>query len=443
MPWTFRASLGSSSVKEVAMGRKNRSYRSVDVKKVDRARLRESVEGKRVVFAVDVAKETIYGAFMGEDRRTSLTVRWDQLEESRSVVDMLKELPAKRIEVAMEPTGTYGDPIRALLQEAEIPVYQVAPKRSHDAAEVWDGVPSLHDAKSCEIIGRLHLDGASKLWEGRSEGEREIAAAVAMIEVHGEVYDKRINQIEARLARHWPELSKYLDLTGVTILEVLAEMGGPRAVREQPEESVRLMRKVGGHFLAEWKIEAVVKSARETIGMPMIHAEETALQEIAKETRRAQKKERQARAKVERLVQQDDETQQVADLVGKVTAAVFIAQLGSIAGYDNAASVEKAFGLNLKVKSSGKFKGQLRITKRGPGLSRKYLYLAILRLIQNDPVVGAWYAVKVRENGGYKKKAVVAVMRKVARALWYVAKGAKFDSRKLFNVGLLKARLAA
>ena len=425
------------------MGRKKRSYRSVDVKKVDRARLGESLEGKRVVLSVDVAKETIYGSFMKEDRGTELTIRWDLVEESRSVVELLKELPAARVEVAMEPTGTYGDPLRTLMQAAGIPVYQVAAKRSHDAAEVWDGVPSLHDAKSSEIIGRLHLDGVSKPWEGRTEEEREIAAAVGMIEVHGGVYDKRINQVEALLARHWPELTRYLDLTGATILELLAQMGGPRGVAEQPEEATRLMRKVGGSFLADWKIEEAVRSAGETIGMPMIPAEEAALQEIAKEGRRAQKKEREARAKVERLVKQDDTSRELADLVGKVTTAVFVAQLGSIAGYDNAASVEKAFGLNLKVKSSGKYKGQLKITKRGPALARRYLYYAILRLIQNDPVVAAWYSVKVRENGGYKKKAVVAVMRKVSRALWHVAQGAKFDAKKLFNVGLLKAKAAA
>jgi len=425
------------------MSRGKRSYRTVDVKKLDRERLRETFEGKRVVFAIDAAKVTFYASFMGEDRKAKVRIRWNLLEQSRDVVEVLKELPAAGIEAAMEPTGTYGDPMRTLLNGAGIPVYQVAAKRSHDAAEVWDGVPSLHDAKSCDIIGRLHLDGASKLWEERSDEEREIAAVVGMIEIHGEVYAKRINQIEAHLASHWPALTEYLDLTGATILELLVEMGGPRGVRERPEEAAKLMRKVGGFFLAGWKIEAVVESARDPIGRPMIQAEEAVLQEIAREARRARRKERKARAEVERLVQQDEESQQLADLMGKVTAAIFIAQLGSIADYDNAASVEKAFGLNLKVKSSGKFKGQLKITKRGPGLSRKYLYLGILRLIQNDPVVAAWYAVKVRNNGGCKKKAVVAVMRKVARALWYVAKGAKFDSRKLFNVGLLKARLVA
>jgi transposase len=43
-------------------------------------------------------------------------------------------------------------------------------------------------------------------------------------------------------------------------------------------------------------------------------------------------------------------------------------------------------------KSSGKTKGGLHITKRGPGIARLFLYLAALRLIQRDRIIRAWYA---------------------------------------------------
>jgi len=59
----------------------------------------------------------------------------------------------------MEPSGTYGDALGWQLREAGIELYRVAPKRVHDAAEVYDGVPSLHDAKAAYLIGRLHLQG--------------------------------------------------------------------------------------------------------------------------------------------------------------------------------------------------------------------------------------------------------------------------------------------
>ena len=419
------------------MHRRKRSYRSVDVKKLDREKLAKAVEGKPLILSIDVAKEKNYGSFMTEDRVVQVTVRWNPLKENRTIVELVKELPTSRVEVAMEPTGTYGDPIRWLFQKDGIPVFQVSAKRSHDAAEVWDGVPSLHDPKCAEIIGRLHLDGVSKEWKERSESERRMNAALSILEMHQDVYGRRRNQIEAQLARHWPELTRHLDLSGVTILELLSEVGGPAAVRRQPEEAAQLMRRVGRRFLSESKINAVVESARNSTGVPMIRPEVMALKEIARETRRSQILKQKMQIQIEGLVKKDEEFSRIGAVVGKVTAAVIQAKVGSIAGYDNASCVEKAFGLNLKVKSSGKNKGQLKITKRGPSLPRQYMYLATLRMIMNDKVTNAWYQAKVRRNGGVKKKAVIAVMRKLVRALLYVAKGKEFDSSKLFNVKLL------
>ena len=72
---------------------------------------------------------------------------------------------------------------------------------------------------------------------------------------------------------------------------------------------------------------------------------------------------------------------------------------------------------------------------RSPGKARFYLYWLALRLIQRDPLVKCWYNRKVARDGGrFKGRAVIAVMRKVVKALWHVAQGEKFDSRKLFNL---------
>jgi len=48
-------------------------------------------------------------------------------------------------------------------------------------------------------------------------------------------------------------------------------------------------------------------------------------------------------------------------------------------------------------------------------------------------LTGRWYRNKVRRNGRLKGKAIVALMRKLALSLWYVAGGETFDSGKLFD----------
>jgi len=75
----------------------------------------------------------------------------------------------------------------------------------------------------------------------------------------------------------------------------------------------------------------------------------------------------------------------------------------------------------------------LRITKRGSGTARMYLYMAALRLIQHDKIIKAWYSKKISRDGGMKMKAIVAIMRKLAAALWHVGKGVAFDASMLFD----------
>jgi len=194
------------------------------------------------------------------------------------------------------------------------------------------------------------------------------------------------------------------------------------------------MKRVGGHFLDPVKIDAVITAACTTIGMNIIDEEERMVKTVAEECRRHQKAAKKARNRLEKLSMAEGSTRHMAPVIGKTTAAVIVAAAGDPSRYQSASALEKSLGLNLKEKSSGKKKGALHITKRGSGSARMHLFLAALRLIHSDRVVRAWYAKKVRRDGGRQKsKAIVAIMRKLARALWHVARGAVFDSSKLFD----------
>lgn len=339
----------------------------------------------------------------------------------------------------MEPSGVYGDPLHWLLDKAGIAVFRVNPKRSHDAAEVYDGVPSLHDAKSATIVARLHLDGASEPWPLRSDSDRAMAAAVQIYGLHHKQFLRHRNQLEALTARHWPEVTHILDLDSATLLELLIEFGGPEQVAKRSDDARQLMQRVGGRLLAAAKVEAIVASAQSTVGMPPIDAERVLTQQIAQEARRNQKAVNKHKRRVERLTQAATVTDRLQPVVGKLTSAVLVVSAGDPTVYPSASAYIKALGLNLKEKSSGKQSGQLKITKRGPSLARLYLYLAALRLIQNDAVTRAWYRKKVdRQGGKLKTKAIVAVMRKLAKGLWHVAHGSPFDTTKLFDIRRLK-----
>jgi len=417
---------------------RKRIYRAVDVKALNLDEFRKVVKNQKIVLGVDVAKEDFVAALMNEKREVLFTIKWKHPIETGVLLDvMLHKLPWSSLDVAMEPSGTYGDALRALFLGNGIKVYRVSPKRCHDAAEVYDGVPSLHDPKAAAIIGRLHLDGASEEWPLPEKAQRELRAAIKTMELYDDAYYRNINRLESLLARHWPEVTRHLKLTSVTLLELIIAFGCPDRVAAEPEKSAELMRRVGRSNLLVEKIDKVVESARQSMGVPCIEEERRHLVELCSEVRRLQQKARTAQDRVERLTQDTESVDAMVGVIGKKTAAVLHSELGDVSRYDNAGSYVKSMGLNLKEHSSGKHKGKLKITKRGSGTVRMYLYLAVLRLIQNNFIVQAWYQCKTERDGGIKMKAVVAVMRKLARALWHVGQGKRFDAAKLFDVSRL------
>ena len=417
---------------------RKRIYRAVSVKRVNKEKLVGFIRGQRIVFGVDVAKEDFVGAFMTESQEVIQTVKWKSPGEVIDVVSLLRELPVSILEVAMEPTGTYGDTLRALLEEEGFEVYLVSPKKTHDASEVYDGVPSSHDAKAAAIIAKLHLDHASKEWPRKSDKEKRLSSAVELMDIYAGQLSRNINRLEAKLARYWPEVTALLDLDSATLLGLLEAYGGPEGVVVDIEGTRQLMKRVGRSMLSAEKREKVIESAHNTIGVPMIDGERELLKELARETNRNRRATNAARKKIERMSQGNETLASMSATVGKVTAAVLMTTSGDPNLYPSAGAYLKGNGLNLKERSSGKHKGKLKITKRGPGAARSYLYMAALRLIQRDEVCNAWYQKKVARDGGkIKGKAITALMRKLVKALWKVAQGEQFDSRKLFDTGRL------
>jgi transposase len=122
----------------------------------------------------------------------------------------------------------------------------------------------------------------------------------------------------------------------------------------------------------------------------------------------------------------------MAGVVGLATACVFWVTLGDPRNYPHGGAYRKALGLNLKERSSGKYKGRVKISKRGPANARRWLFFAALRMAKN-PSVRRWYEAKKAKDNNHGKKAVIAVARKLVLALHAVAvRGQAFEAWRLF-----------
>jgi transposase len=417
--------------------KKKRTYQTVHVQQVRVAELLPMVMAGCIV-ALDVAKQKFVVALATLAGEVVKLFRFEHPTETEDLLCVVKALcmgvEGSNVTAAMEPTGTYGDAIRHQLMRAGVPVVMVSPKRTHDSQELFDGVRSLHDPKSAVLIAKLCGMGLSTPWSAPPETRLRLRALVEQRQHEQRREEVCFGRLEGLTARHWPELGRWMDVrTQRSALTLLAKYPSPARVNEDPGEARALLRTASRTRLSEEAMAGVVADAGATLGVPMVAEEEQFARTLATQLLESGRSKDALEASMAEVVKDDEVFARLATWMGVYTAAVVVTHVDP-RQYTSARQLEKACGLNLREKSSGEHAGRLTITKRGPGLVRQVLYLFALRMIKTSPAVQAWY----RRRRGYtedsKQRAVVAVMRKLVRALFHVAKGQDFEERKLFDL---------
>lgn len=432
-------SKSQNPTKEVIPIMKKRIYRRMPVNDFHPDSISPADLGGKLVFAIDVAKVDMVAALATAEGRVLQTISWKAPEENPRVLEILRSFRSAGIPVepVMEPSGTYGDVLRHQLEQDGFPLFMVSGKRTFDAKEIFDGVPSLHDAKSAAIIARLHADNLSSRLRDEGPDRRQLRAALAIMDLHQERYLQLVHRLESWLARHWPELPTQIELTSSSLMALLARVGGPADVAAAPDKATKVLLGISHRLLPDDKVAAIIASAKASVGVPLVGLERDALMAIADDAYRAHRAFTTAKTQVDKLAATTPAAA-LAPAVGHTTAAAVFAEVGDAKSYSCTRAFLKAMGLNLKEKSSGTIQGQLKITKRGPSRVRQYLWLAVFRWIQNDPIANAWYQRKKKRDGGRSSRAAVGLMRKLAKALYHVGRGATFDSSKLFDARRLQ-----
>ena len=189
----------------------------------------------------------------------------------------------------------------------------------------------------------------------------------------------------------------------------------------QDPEAQQKLKRWGGSLLSPEKIAALLESARTTVGVRTTAATQKSLQRCAEAAHQASTAVRRTKASLTRRAKKHVILSRMAPAVGHATACVLWAAVGNPQDYHCGAAYRKAMGLNLKERSSGQYVGQLKITKRGSSMARRWLFFAALRILQQEPV-WTWFQQKKLKDNQSGGKAVVAIMRKLALALYAVAK---------------------
>ncbi|OPZ76559.1 MAG: Transposase IS116/IS110/IS902 family protein [Actinobacteria bacterium ADurb.Bin444] len=413
---------------------KRKAYRATAVKQVCWEVLNRGREGCPLQVGFDVGKHEVLAVVRWEDSTFERPWLVKNPGEIGILMELLRSMACGRsLRLAMEPTGTYGDVLRQALSDAHLPLERVGAKAAHDYAEIFDGVPSQHDGKDAAVVAELSALGKSSPWvyEEPSETEREMAYWVDWMDAQQRQYVMWLGRLEALVSRHWPEAREWLKLSSGVLLRVLHEYGGPAKLCGDGQAAQRLAC-WGRRYLQAAKIRGLLESARQSLGVRQSPSDVRRVQQYAAQALAARREIGRSKRRLEKLARGNAVIERQARAVGLATACVLWVYLGDPSRYHCGEAYRKAMGLNLKERSSGMYQGTLRISKRGFGQVRRWLYFAALRLIVEGPV-GRWYQRKKAKDGEKAQRAVIGVMRKLALALHAVgARGEEFCSRRLF-----------
>lgn len=421
--------------------KKKTTYRTEHVEQVRVSELLPVLMAGCIV-AVDVAKAKFVVALATWAGEIVKLFRFEHPTETTAFLALFAELqrniePSK-LRVAMEPTGTYGDAIRHQLHVRGAEIHMVSPKRTHDAHEMFDGVPSMHDPKAAVVIAKLSGLELSKAWTPAREEGRRLRALVDMRSHALEHQQRCLDRLEALLARHWPEFPRWLDLreqrSAVALLE---RFPGPKHVSADDVGVREFLRTESRGRLSKELIEGVLQDAASTLGVPMVTEECQVISVLASQIRSATRDMDLLESEIRRVGEHDEAFARLVPVTGAFTAAVIVTYCDPRRSR-GARQFEKSCGLNLREYSSGEHRGRVAITKRGPALVRQVLYLFALRMLNKSAVVNAWYVLRKGHTESSKARAVIAVMRKLVKALFHVSRGQPFDAAKLFDMRRLK-----
>ena len=124
-------------------------------------------------------------------------------------------------------------------------------------------------------------------------------------------------------------------------------------------------------------------------------------------------------SRIEEMLESIEESRYISSMkgIGMMTTAAIISESGGLSRYNRAESVVKVAGLSLYEVSSGKHKGEKRITKRGRSLMRHKLYFAAIQQARKGMPLYSFYK-RLIDNGVKKMKALIVVAIKLLKIMF-------------------------
>lgn len=339
----------------------------------------------------------------------------------------------------VEPTGHYWLSLAYYLRANGFDFVLVNPMHVKKSKELDDNSPTKNDTKDARVIAQLVKDGRYSVPNLLDGIYAELREGVKL----REQLSKQLMIIEGRIQnniqRYFPEfLDVFKCWNGKAAMCTLRLFPFPKDLRNMtPEDVLMKWKPFVNRGVGIKRATKLVETAKKSVGIEVgLRFGKREIHSLLDQYELYREQLAELEQELEELVLTIPGAQKMMNIkgVGAMTVATFFAEVGDINNYSHPQQLVKMAGLSLREHSSGKYKGQTRIDKRGRKRLRKSLYLAIRPLVRYNPAFRALHEYyTTRLNRPLKKQqSLIALCGKLLRVLFVIGKKqCEFDENKL------------
>ncbi|MFD4820938.1 IS110 family RNA-guided transposase [Peribacillus butanolivorans] len=347
--------------------------------------------------------------------------------------------------VGMEPTGHYWINLSKWLVKQNMDVVTVNPHHVKRNKENRDNTQSKSDKKDALVIADMVKNGYYAFVRSTSESFEKLRVLMANRDVIVKRLVSSINQINRWVDVVFPELRQvFKDVSCKGAIATLRLFPTPAELCSlQPQDIVTgwksCMKRHSGHK----KARSLLTLAKRSIGTKQaLDAYKLHLEQLLEEYDLASSQLERVTQEVTNVLEQIPFVKQILAIKGisEISLAGILGEAGDLSGFAHGNALLRHAGLHLAEASSGKWKGQIVLSKRGRSRLRRYLFLATMSLVMNNPEFKALHSNNVKVKKIKKMKSIMKLCGKLARVLVGIARnGSAYKPEMIFSLEQLAA----
>ncbi|MDY2594004.1 MAG: IS110 family transposase [Oliverpabstia sp.] len=416
--------------------------------KFDKNKKLTFIDDDMLILGCDVGSETHYLRAIdtrGRELSKSAFSFSNSLEGFQSAKDWAVKLAAEndknQIVLGLEPTGHYWFCLTTWMISNGISVVQVNPYAVKQTKELEDNSQLKDDRKDPKLIANLVKDGNFGMPYLPEKLYAELRRLSMFRDQLNEDRIRFLNRLHREMKIYFPEYKDaFGKFDGAFSLEVLRKAPFPEDLIELGRDGIKQIwhdAKLRGRGYS--KAEGILKYAGESVG----------IKDGADVSRMAVK------WFVERIIELDEQLSDIEKQlnqkckeiphaenileisgIGENILSGILAEMGDISRFDDVKEIQKLSGLGLVACSSGKHKGETKISHRGRKRLRYWLFQGAKSAVAHAgefKELHDYYTTRP-DNPLKKMQSLIVIACKLLRVIYTILRtGTKYDPKKLLS----------